>query len=100
MKINGEQAVKLEKGIIEFKNYFKQIPGLFKVYAAFECFLDSVESYESSCTKKYQDHILAFLLTNLFVDDRFSKPIALYRGKNAAYKFIKAILKEREYCKK
>ena len=45
LKINGEQAVKLEKGIIEFKNYFKQIPDLFKVYADFQCILESVESY-------------------------------------------------------
>ena len=34
------------------------------------------------------------------VDDRFSKLIAVFRGKNAAYKFIEAILKEYEYCKK
>ena len=26
LKINGEQAVKLEKGTTEFKNYCKQIP--------------------------------------------------------------------------
>ena len=48
LKINGEQAVKLEKGIIEFKNCFKQIPDLSKVSADFECILDSVESYEGS----------------------------------------------------
>ena len=34
------------------------------------------------------------------VDDRFSKPIVVYRGENAAFKFIEAILKEYEYCKK
>ena len=34
------------------------------------------------------------------VDDRFSKPIVFYRGENAAYKFIEAILKEYQYCKK
>ena len=30
LKINGKQAVKLEKGTTEFKNFFKQIPVLFK----------------------------------------------------------------------
>ena len=30
----------------------------------------------------------------------FTKPIVVYRGKNAAYEFIKAILKEYKYCKK
>ena len=39
LKINGEQAVKLELGFIEFKNYFKQIPVPFIVYADFECIL-------------------------------------------------------------
>ena len=34
------------------------------------------------------------------IDDRFSKPIVVYRGENSAYKFIKAILEERKYCKK
>ena len=46
--INGKQSVKLEKGIIEFENYSKQIPVPFKIYADFECNLRGVESYEGS----------------------------------------------------
>ena len=57
MSINGKQSVKLEEGIIEFGNYFKQIPVPFKIYADFECNLMSVESYEGSYANKYQDHI-------------------------------------------
>ena len=57
LKINGEQAVKQEKRTIEFKTYFKQIQYLCKIYSDFECILDSVESYEGSCSKKYQDYI-------------------------------------------
>ena len=57
LSINGKQSVKLEEGIIEFGNYFKQIPVPFKIYADFECNLMSVESYEGSYTNKYQDHI-------------------------------------------
>ena len=57
LSINGKQSVKLEKGIIEFENYFKQIPVLFKIHADFEYNLKGVESYEVSNTKKYQDHI-------------------------------------------
>ena len=41
--INGKQSVKLEKGINEFENYFKQIPVPFKIYADFECNLRRVE---------------------------------------------------------
>ena len=33
-------------------------------------------------------------------DDIFSEPIVVFRDKYAAYEFIKAILKEYEYCKK
>ena len=36
LSINGPQSVRLEKGTTEFKNYFKQIPVPFKVYADFE----------------------------------------------------------------
>ena len=37
LSINGQQSINLEKGSIEFKNYFKQLPVPFKVYADFEC---------------------------------------------------------------
>ena len=45
---------------------------------------------------------MSFCLQNkiVCVDDRFSKPIVFYRGKNVAYKFIEAILEEYDYCKK
>ena len=35
LSINGAQSVKLEKGTIEFKNYFKEMPAPFKIYADF-----------------------------------------------------------------
>ena len=47
----GAQSVKFEKGTIEFKNYFKQIPVAFKIYADFECYLESVDSSEGSYSK-------------------------------------------------
>ena len=56
-----KQLVKLEKRIIEFENYFKQITDPFKIYADFECNLRSVESYEGSFT------FLVVLLKKLFV---------------------------------
>ena len=49
--------------------------------------------------KKYQDHVpYSFAYKFVCIDDRFSKPIVVFRGKNVAYEFIKAILKEYEYC--
>ena len=31
IRVNGVQSVRLEKGTIEFRNYFKQIPVLLKI---------------------------------------------------------------------
>ena len=101
LSINGKQSVKLEKGIIEFENYFKQIPVPFKIYADFECNLKSVESYEGSYSKKYQDHVpCSFAYKSICADDKFTKLIIVFRGENSAYKFIEVILKKLEYCKK
>ena len=51
--------------------------------------------------KKYQDHVpCSFAYKVVCIDHRFSKPIIVFRGENAAYKFIKAILEEYKYCKK
>ena len=37
LSINGTQSVRLDKRTIDFKNYFKQIPVPFIIYADFEC---------------------------------------------------------------
>ena len=56
---------------------------------------------KGSTQKNIKITFLVVLLTNLFcVDDEFTKPIVVFRGENAAYKFIEAILKEYEYCEK
>ena len=91
LSINGKQSVKIEKGIIEFENYFKQIPVPFQLYADFECNLERVESYEGSHTKNIKITMIV---------DRLTKRFLIYRGENAAYEFIKAILRGYKYCKK
>ena len=51
--------------------------------------------------KKYQDHVrCGFAYKLICLDDEFTKPIVVFRGENATYKFIEATLKEFEYCKK
>ena len=72
-----------------------------KVYANFECILKGIESNACSCTRKHQDKIpCSFSYKLVCADNKFSKPVFLYRGENIAYKFIEAILEEYEYCKK
>ena len=86
---------------MSLKNYFKQIPVPFKIFAEFECNLKNVESYEGSYSQKCQDHVpWSFAYKLVCVDDKFGKLIVVFRGENAAYEFVKAILKEHVYCEK
>ena len=57
LSINGAQTVRLEKGTIGFKNYFKKVPVPFKICPDLECNLKSVKSYEGFYSKKDQDHV-------------------------------------------
>ena len=94
--INGIQSVKLEKGIIADK---------YIVHLNFMLILSVIwrrlKFMKSSIKKKYHNHIsCSFAYKVVCIDDRFSKPTVFFRGENAAYEFIKAILKEYEHCKK
>ena len=98
LSINEAQSVKLEEGIIKFENYFKQLSVSFKIYADFECNLKDTEIYEGSCTKKYHDHVpCSYPFKVVCIDNRFSESLVVYRGENAAYEFVRAILKEYKY---
>ena len=101
LSINGMQSVDEEEGIIKFENYSNQLSVPFKIYADFPCNLKDIEIYEGSCIKKYHDDVpCSYAFKVVCIDNRFSKPIVVYRGKNAAYEFVKAILEECKYCKK
>ena len=67
LSINGAQSVRLEKRTTEFKNYVKQLPVPFKIYADFESNLESVKSYEDFYSKNIKITFLVVLLTHLFV---------------------------------
>ena len=72
------------------------IPAPFKIYTDFECLLKEVDSgIHNDCfsyTARYQDHILcSFAYKLVCANDKFSKDVVLYRGKNSVYKFIQSI---------
>ena len=67
LSINGAQSARLEKGTIEFKNYFKQIPVQFKIYADFECNVKSVKVMKVLTQKNIKITFVVVLHTNLFV---------------------------------
>ena len=82
LSINGTQSLRLEKGTIEFKKYFKEIPVPFKFYADFQCHLKHVESSEGSYSKKYQSRIpCSFAYKPVCVDDEFAMPIVVLEAK-------------------
>ena len=94
--INGGENVKLEKGFIEFKNVNKIFPAPFKIYADFD---SGINNDCFSYTSKYQDHsFCSFAYKLVCVNDKYSKDIVLYRGKNAVFKFIQSISEEYSYC--
>ena len=63
--------------------------------------LKSIESGESSYSKKYQDHIpCSFAYKLVCDDDKFTELIVVFRGKSAVYEFIEAFLQKYQYCKK
>ena len=50
--------------------------------------------------KKYQRHVqCSFAYKVVCVDNKYSKDVVLYRGKNVVFKFIKYIFKEYDYCR-
>ena len=58
--INGKQNLKLKSVSISFKNYFKQIPVPFKIYADCECILRGVKRSDKnngSYTEIDQDQV-------------------------------------------
>ena len=51
--------------------------------------------------KNIREHVpCSFAYKVVCVDDGFTKAIVIYKGENAAYEFIKTILKAYKYCKK
>ena len=90
--INDTQAVKYETGIIEFKNYGKQIPIAFKIYADTECFLKRINIDEGKYTKLYQKHIPNSIGAKLVcIDNRFTLPTIIFEGRDCINKLIKWI---------
>ena len=76
----------------------------FKIYADFECLLKNADSgIHNDCfsyTSKYQYHVpCSFAYKLVRANDKYSKDLVLYRGKNAVLKFIQSIFKEYSCCK-
>ena len=107
ISINGKQAIKMpEKGDkVYFKNHHKQLPVPFVIYADFEALTEKVQgcqpNNEKSYTEAYQKHTdcgYGYKVVCCY-DDKYSKPVQIYRGENAVYKFMENMLEDVNWCK-
>ena len=88
-----------QTGVKKFKNYAKQIPMIFKIYADTECFLKWINIDEGKYTKLYQKHTPNSIGAKLLcIDDRFTLDTIISEGKYCINKFIKWIFRMQKYC--
>ena len=109
IQVNGKQAVKMpdkDNNILKFNNFHKQQPVPFVIYADFEAITEKIHGCQQdgnkSYTEAYQRHTdcgYGYKVVCCY-DDKYTKPIQIYRGEKAVYKFMENILEEVKYCKK
>ena len=109
IQVNGTQAVKMpdkDNNILKFINFHKQQSVPFVIYADFEAIIEKISgcnpNNDRSYTEAYQKHTdcgYGYKVVCCY-DDKYTKPVQIYRGEKAVYKFMEAMLEEVKYCKK
>ena len=109
IQVNGTQAVKMpdkDNNILKFNNFNKQQAVPFVIYADFEAIIEKISgckpNNDKSYTESYQKHTdcgYGYKVVCCY-DDKYTKPVQIYRGEKAVYKFMEAMLEEVKYCKK
>ena len=70
------------------------------MYADTECLLKRVNSYEGEHTLKYREHIHNSIGAKLVcIDDRFTLPSIIFKGKDCINKFITLVLDKQKWTK-
>ena len=108
IQVNGTRAIKMptkDDNILKFNNFHKQQPVPFVIYADFEAITEKIQGCQqnnySSYTEAYQKHTdcgYGYKVVCCY-DDKYTKPINIYRGEKAVYKFMEKMLEEVKYCK-
>ena len=109
IQVNGTQAIKMpekDNNILKFNNYHKQMAVPFVIYADFEAITEKIHgcqpNNDKSYTEAYQKHTdceYGYKVVCCY-DDKYTKPIRIYRGEKSVYKFMEAMLEEVKYCTK
>ena len=91
---------------LKFNNFHKQQPVPFVIYADFEAITEKISGCQpnnnKSFTDAYQKHTdcgFGYKIVCCY-DDKYSKPLKIYRGEKAVYNFMEYLLDEVKYCKK
>ena len=109
IQVNGTQAVKMpdkDNNILKFNNFHKQQAVPFVIYADFEAIIEKISgckpNNDKSYTEAYQKHTDCGYGYKVvcFYDDKYTKPVQIYKGEEAVYKFMEKMLEEVKYCKK
>ena len=94
-----------DNNILKFNNFHKQQPVPFVIYADFEAITENIhgcqQNNDSSFTEAYQKHTdcgYGYKVVCCY-DDKYTKPINIYRGPKAVYKFMEKMIEEVKYCK-
>ena len=70
------------------------------MYAETECLLKRINSYEGEHTIKYQKYIPNSIGAKLVcIDDRFTLPSIIFKGKNSINEFITWVLDKQKWTK-
>ena len=106
--INGKQAINMPKkgeNILKYTNHHKQQAVPFVIYADFEAITEKIQgcqpNNDKSYTEAYQKHTdcgYGYKVVCRY-DDKYTKPINIYRREKAVYKFMEKMLEEVKYCK-
>ena len=109
IQLNETQAVKMpdkNNNILKFNNFHKQQAVPFVIYADFEAITEKISgcipNNDKSYTEAYQKHTdcgYGYKVVCCY-DDKYTKPVQIYRGEKAVYKFMEKMLEEVKYCKK
>ena len=108
IQVNGTQAIKMpdkDNNILKFNNFHKQQAVPFVIYADFEAIIEKISgckpNNDKSYTEAYQKHTdcgYGYKVVCCY-DDKYTKPVQIYRGEKAVYKFMENMLEEVKYCK-
>ena len=108
IQVNGTQAINIstkDNNILKFNNFNKQQSVPFVIYADFEAITENIQGCQpndnKSYTEAYKKHTdcgYGYKVVCCY-DDKYTKPIEIYRGKNAVYGFMEKMLEEVKYCK-